>query len=79
MTTLEFNLDRPFEEIYNDLKNEDLGPLFRNEDDEIVEATAGKYPNGVKFYQIKTYQENGWTRINIFYEDGSTEELFSKE
>ena len=25
---------------------------------------------------VRTYQSNGWTRLNVYYEDGSSEELF---
>lgn len=27
---------------------------------------------------VKTFQKNGWVRINIYYRDGTSEELFDK-
>lgn len=30
------------------------------------------------FFKITTAQHNGWTRINLIYEDGATEELYQK-
>lgn len=28
--------------------------------------------------EIKTFQENGWVRINVYYRDGTEEELYRK-
>ncbi len=25
---------------------------------------------------VRTYQKNGWTRLNVYYRDGSSEEVF---
>lgn len=33
---------------------------------------------GQQYFQLTTAQHNGWTRINYIYEDGSTDELYSK-
>ena len=31
-----------------------------------------------KYYKFKTFQHNGWIRINIYYENGDYEELYEK-
>ena len=33
---------------------------------------------GVHFYQTTTAQNNDWLRINIYYADGCTEELYDR-
>ena len=65
---------------FEQLKKETQGyefPLFgENEDgeDETIEIGADKEMG--PFFRVTTFQHNGWTRINIYYEDGTTEEIF---
>lgn len=35
--------------------------------------------NGNKIKQVTTLQDNGWTRIDRYHEDGTEEELYEKE
>ena len=34
-----------------------------------------KYTNRV---EVKTYQKNNWIRINVYYNDDTTEEIYEK-
>lgn len=34
--------------------------------------------NGERVYKISTFQKNGWCRTNVYYKDGTIEELFDK-
>ena len=34
--------------------------------------------DGEIVWKISTFQKNGWTRINYYYRDGSTEEMYEK-
>ena len=48
-----------------------------NELDENVVIYRGYSEDAqMHYYDVHTYQHNGWTRINVFWEDGTTEELF---
>ena len=49
-----------------------------NELGENVIISAGRDESLGNFYQSTTAQENGWCRINRFYENGSTEEFYKK-
>lgn len=48
-----------------------------NEDGEnvIIQHRTARERN---YFRLTTAQHNGWTRVNIIYEDGSTEELYQK-
>ena len=48
-----------------------------NENGEFVLVEEGK-ENGEHFYRTQTLQNNGWTRTNVYWEDGTTEELYEK-
>ncbi len=51
-----------------------------NEDEEDVIIEGGREPenNNLRFYQLTTVQKNGWLRINVYWEDGTTEEWFDR-
>ena len=51
--------------------------IVENQDGEAVFITCGRNEIG-RYYQTRTAQNNGWERINIYYEDGTTEELYDK-
>lgn len=65
---------------FEQLKQETQGygfPLYgENEDAENQIIEVGANEELGQFFRITTFQHNGWTRINIYYEDGTTEELF---
>ena len=67
---------------YKDLKkltkNVSLPCAGTNADGESVIVAAGCDPVTGNFFQTTTAQENGWCRINRFYENGSTEEIYEK-
>lgn len=50
----------------------------RNKSGEVVIIIHGTDRSGQKFFAVKTYQENGWIQTNYIYEDGSTEELYTR-
>lgn len=48
-----------------------------NEDKERV--VIEKLHNGdMKYYQLSTFQNNDWVRVNRYYEDGSFDETYEK-
>lgn len=48
-----------------------------NEDKERV--VIEKLRNGdMKYYQLSTFQNNDWVRVNRYYEDGSFDETYEK-
>lgn len=49
--------------------------MARNQDNESVFITQG-YTEGLHWYKTETAQDNGRLRSNIYYADGTTEELF---
>ena len=53
---------------HGDSKSSFLG---ENTDGETIEV--GIFKDRIS---VRTYQNNGWTRLNVYYEDGSREELF---
>lgn len=48
-----------------------------DEDGNVVIVSEGKDECG-HFYEVQTAQENGWIRVNVFYEDGTVTETFTK-
>ena len=36
------------------------------------------YDGSEPYFKVTTFQHNGWARINIYYEDGSTEEMYER-
>ena len=67
-------------DTFEKLKKETQGysfPLYgetEDGEDQIIEVGADKEMG--QFFRVTTYQSNDWIRVNIYYEDGTTEELF---
>lgn len=65
---------------FEQLKQETQGmefPLYgenENEESQIIEIGTNEELG--RFFRLTTFQHNGWTRINIYYEDGTVEEIF---
>ena len=58
-------------------KGKTLPLTAENEDKERV--IIEKLHNGdMEYYQLSTFQGNGWVRINRYYEDGSIDETYEK-
>ena len=53
--------------------------MYENENGELVEVRTYTNEAGEEVKQIKTYQNNGWIRINETYSDGTTTETFERE
>lgn len=54
--------------------------LAKNEKGEYITAHTVVDPEtGEKYLERRTYQNNGWIRINCEYADGTTEEYYEKE
>lgn len=49
----------------------------RNAAGEVVILEAGSLA-GERFYRTKTFQENGWCRINTYYESGDQDETYKR-
>lgn len=52
--------------------------MYVNENGEYVTAHTIS-DKGCTYKEYRTYQENGWVRINCIYEDGTMTEEFEKE
>ena len=48
-----------------------------NEEKETVIIEKGHNGN-LKYYQLSTFQNNDWIRINRYYEDGSIDESYKR-
>ena len=60
-----------------DMMRGSLAKSGRNENDEIVFCEyKAQTPEVAAHYELRTYQKNGWTRVNGFYPDGTTTETF---
>lgn len=53
--------------------------MYKNKNGEFVETKTYTNESGETVKQYKTYQHNGWIRINEYYPDGTTTETFEKE
>jgi hypothetical protein len=66
---------------YKEIKKQTEGKTFpiagENEDGEAVVVEVGER-DGERFFKATTAQHNGWCRLNIYWEDGTTEELYRK-
>ena len=40
----------------------------------VIEHYRGDEP----YFKVTTFQNNNWTRINYYYKDGSTEEIYER-
>jgi len=58
-------------------KDKQLPCNATNADGEFVIIEAG-CTDGERYFRLTTAQHNNWCRINIIYENGSTEEWFEK-
>lgn len=66
-----------YKELKRMLTNKTLPIMGRNQDGEPVLIEEGRNEDG-HLYQLSTSQDNGWLRINTYYEDGSIDETYSK-
>lgn len=66
---------------YKEMRNLCSGkqlPIFaKNENGENLVIERGREDDR-HFYKTMTAQKNGWTRINVYYDDGSSDELFTR-
>ena len=57
----------------------DLPLLGKNEDGaSVILSAITDISDGSTAFKLETAQENGWMRINIFYKDGTVEELYER-
>ena len=59
-------------------KGKTLPLTYVNVKGENAIVSCGKTEDGVKYYEVKTAQKNGWIAINTYYENGTFEETFEK-
>ena len=79
-------VDKPYSEdkwgFYGILAHRTEGmelPLtYVNSRGENAIVSGGMTKEGVKFFEVKTAQHNGWIAVNIYYEDGTEEETYEK-
>ena len=67
-----------YQELERITKRQTLPLCGKNVDGENVIIEQGKEPGSGNFFRLTTAQDNGWTRINILYENGDREEFFRK-
>lgn len=67
---------------YNTIKNfvetNNHSGIYQNDSGELVSIRYKSDEDGNRF-KILTYQNNGWTRINIYWQNGTIEEYYHKE
>lgn len=51
--------------------------VYKNDEMENVILESGCDESG-KFYKTVTAQHNGWTRVNVYYEEGTITEIYKK-
>lgn len=51
--------------------------MVKNEKGERVIVEKG-HNGDLEYYQLSTFQNNDWVRINCYYEDGSIDETYEK-
>ena len=67
---------RNIKTLINDWKNNKIesglySSVDENNDNIIIEVTND-------YLKISTLQRNNWTRVNYYYKDGTTEELYER-
>nr|WP_325301863.1 hypothetical protein [uncultured Dysosmobacter sp.] len=67
-----------YKEIKRLMEGRSLPVLAKNQDEEPVIIEEGRSEAG-HFYRLTTAQNNNWCRINVYYEDGSTDEIYQKD
>jgi len=66
-----------YKEIKKLVEGKALPILAGNQDSEPVIIEEGRSDSG-HFYRLTTAQHNNWCRISVYYEDGSTDEIYQK-
>lgn len=66
-----------FEEIKEMTKRMEFPLMGTNEDGETVIVEHGSL-DGVEFFKTTTAQKNNWCRINYYYANGYSEELYTR-
>lgn len=66
-----------YKELTKILAEREFPTMGRNQDFELVLIEEGR-EDGRHFYRLTASQENGWLRVNTYYEDGSTDETYRK-
>lgn len=66
-----------YNEIKEITKGMNLPVMGENELGEPVMVDKDRDENGV-YFDIQTFQNNGWTKVNYVYEDGTITETYEK-
>jgi hypothetical protein len=57
----------------------DLPLVGKNEDGEtLIISVVKDIETGSDAFKVETAQDNGWMRVNIYYKDGTVEELYER-
>lgn len=57
----------------------DLPLVGKNEDGQtIIVSVVKDIEDGSDAFKVETAQDNGWMRVNIYYKDGTVEELYER-
>lgn len=66
-----------YREIEKVVKENGHSMFYRNTDGELVTIHHIEDEDGAR-YEVTTSQNNGWERKNIYWKDGTVEELYRK-
>ena len=68
-----------FKDIEKLVEGRELPISGETEDGEFIMICKGRAEEGLgRSYQVATEQDNGWTRIHTYWEDGTKEETFKR-
>ena len=68
-----------FKDIEKLVEGHELPISGETEDGEFIMICKGRAEEGLgRSYQVATEQDNGWTRIHTYWEDGTKEETFKR-
>lgn len=66
---------KDYEDMTKEFADEDFPLAGKNENGENLFIFKGE-SDGERFFKVTTFQHNGWTRTNRYYENGNSEEWF---
>ena len=52
--------------------------FYQNQDGEFTEVHPGRNKDG-EYVRFVTFQNNGWMRTNVYYQDGSSDEMYRRQ
>lgn len=63
---------------YLDIVNKFSGSIVAGTNENGERVIIEHYDEDEPYFKVTTFQNNDWIRINYFYKDGSTEEIYER-